>query len=79
MNDASSDARKSTPLATSWTSPDRRSGVWLISSSRIPGTGSDVRIGGMKPGWTELALMPSGPYLTAVALVKMRTAPFDAW
>ena len=36
--------------------------------------GRAERMGGMKPGCTELARMPSGPYLTAVALVKIRTA-----
>src|SRR5206468_7983850 len=33
----------------------------------------------MGPGWTEFARMPSRAYWMAVALVKSRTAPFEAW
>src|SRR4029077_18329109 len=31
------------------------------------------------PGWTEFARMPSFAYWMAVALVRRRTAPFEAW
>ena len=54
--------------------PQRVSYLLLCAS----GSGCDDRMGGMKPGCTELARMPLGPYCTAVALVKMRTAPLEA-
>ena len=80
MNEASSEARNSTPLATSIVSPVRRSGVNATCCSRMAGSDrSDDCIGGMKPGCTEFTRMPWGPYLTAIALVNMRTAPLDAW
>src|SRR5437667_12570902 len=33
----------------------------------------------MGPGWTEFARIRSFAYWIAVALVRRRTAPFDAW
>ena len=36
------------------------------------------RIGGINPGWIEFARMRSLPNWTAVDLVSVRTAPFDA-
>ena len=38
----------------------------------------DVRIGGMKPGCTEFARIPSRAYCTAADFVMMRTAPLEA-
>ncbi len=38
----------------------------------------DVRIGGIRPGCTELTLMPSLPCCAAAALVRSRTAPLEA-
>ena len=39
---------------------------------------TDVRMGGMTPGCTELTRMPSLANCTAADLVMMRTAPLDA-
>ena len=38
----------------------------------------EERICGIMPGWTELTRMLSRPCCTAAALVKVRTAPFEA-
>ena len=38
----------------------------------------DERIGGISPACTELTRMLSAPCCTAAALVKVRTAPFEA-
>src|SRR5215831_15647865 len=80
MYDASSEARNNTALATSSTSPARPSGTPCNILARTSGSAvaPDVRIGGINPGCTELARIPSGPNCTAVDLVNVRTAPFEA-
>ena len=51
----------------------------LIAVALIERLRPEVRIGGMTPGWTELARIPSLACCTAVDLVISRTAPLDAW
>ena len=67
-------------FATSSTSPARRSGTPFSILARTSGSAvaPEVRIGGINPGCTEFARMPSAPNWTAVDLVNVRTAPFDA-
>src|SRR6185369_8883424 len=72
MNDDSSDARNSTRLATSSTSPARPSG--RNEKSVIPPIIA-VLIG---PGWTEFTRILSLPSSLAAVRVRPRTAHFDA-
>ena len=67
-------------MATSSTRPSLPMGVsastaWRCDGSTVP----EERIGGIKPGCTELTRMPSLAWRTAMALVNRRTAPLDAW
>src|ERR1700730_7320009 len=80
MEDDSSEARNRMAYATSSTSPGRRIGMTRMRSARTAGSAvrPDVRIGGMMPGWTELARILSLACCTATDLVISRTAAFEA-
>src|SRR5438876_2552837 len=54
----------------------RESISWYVAGSARRFSVIAVTIG---PGWTEFARMPSFAYWMAVALVRRRTAPFEAW
>lgn len=67
-----SDARKSATLATSSGVPRRPIGSFDTGK---PFRKKEVSMG---PGHTQFILMPRAAYRTAIALVNMTTAAFDA-
>src|SRR2546430_17162471 len=80
MEDASPDARNGRGGAPPTTRPSRFIGTAPSILARHVGSADvlDVRMGGMKPGCTELTRMPSPASCTAAVFVMMRTAPLEA-
>ena len=75
------DARYSTPVATSSGRPIRPIGTLEISLSLNSASSRRKAVIGVSigPGWTELHRMLSLAYCMAMALVRIRTEPLEAW
>ena len=82
MNEASSDARNATALATSSAVPRRRSTPNLMfrSIERAEASWPEAALNGvsMKDGATTLAVTPSGPSCTAMDRVSPTRPALDA-
>ena len=79
--DDSSEARYRIPAAMSSGWPMRPSGILATLSWAMLGLSWWARVMGesTNPGCTELARMFSEAYWIAVDLLKIRTAPLEAW